>query len=145
MTEIFDGFDPAAHEAEARKRWGKTDAWRESKRRTDRYPPEDWKRFRSEQAGVYDDFATAHRAGTPVDDPAVARLVERHRLLIDQWFYPCSPARQRGLADLYESDGRFAAGIDQHGAGLTAYVVAAIRNASADETCGRPSGGSEPE
>jgi len=133
FEELFDGFDPAAHEAEASERWGKTDAWRESKRRTDRYTPEDWKRYQSEQAAVYDDFAAAHRAGTPVDDPGVALLVERHRRLIDQWFYPCSPAQQRGLAGLYESDGRFAANIDKHGEGLTAYVVAAIRRATTDD------------
>ena len=33
----------------------------------------------------------------------------------------------RGLADLYENDARFAANIDRHGAGLTTFLVAAIR------------------
>ena len=33
----------------------------------------------------------------------------------------------RGLASLYEGDPRFAANIDRHGAGLTAFLVAAIR------------------
>jgi hypothetical protein len=37
----------------------------------------------------------------------------------------------RGLADLYESDSRFAENIDKHGAGLAAFLVAAIR-ANAD-------------
>ncbi len=32
-----------------------------------------------------------------------------------------------GLADLWEADPRFAANIDQHGAGLTAFLAAAVR------------------
>jgi hypothetical protein len=52
-------------------------------------------------------------------------------LLIDRWFYPCSHDIHRGLASMYESDPRFAAGIDAHAAGLTAFLAAAIRaNAS---------------
>jgi hypothetical protein len=56
---------------------------------------------------------------------------ERHRLLIDRWFYPCRPEAHRGLASLYESDPRFAAGMEAHAAGLAAFLAAAIRaNAS---------------
>jgi hypothetical protein len=48
-------------------------------------------------------------------------------LLIDRWFYPCSKAMHRGLADLYEADARFAQNIDRHGKGLTAFLAVAIR------------------
>jgi MerR family transcriptional regulator, thiopeptide resistance regulator len=27
MLEVFDGFDPSEHAAEAEERWGHTDAW----------------------------------------------------------------------------------------------------------------------
>ena len=30
MKNIFDGFDPSKYEDEARERWGKTDAYKES-------------------------------------------------------------------------------------------------------------------
>jgi hypothetical protein len=66
-------------------------------------------------------------AGTPADAPAAMEVAERHRLLIDRWFYPCSKAMHRGLADLYEADARFAQNIDRHGKGLTAFLAAAIR------------------
>jgi hypothetical protein len=54
-------------------------------------------------------------------------VAERHRLLIDRWFYPCSPETHAGLASLYESDARYAEGMDRHATGLAAFLVAAIR------------------
>lgn len=127
LKNLFDGFDPSAYEQETRQRWGNTEAYRESARRTSRYCAEDWTRFKEEQAAVYGDAAAAMTAGTPADDPAAMEVAERHRLLIDRWFYPCSKAMHRGLADLYEADARFAQNIDRHGKGLTAFLAAAMR------------------
>lgn len=127
LKEIFDGFDPAQYEDEARERWGKTDAYKESMKRTKRYTAEDWKAIKAEQASIYKDAAAAMKAGKKPSDPEVLNTVERHRLSIDRWFYPCSTAMHRGLASLYESDSRFAESIDKHGEGLTPFLVAAIR------------------
>jgi DNA-binding transcriptional MerR regulator len=127
LKEIFDGFDPAQYEDEARERWGKTDAYKETMKRTKRYTAEDWKAIKAEQAAVYKDAAAAMKAGKQPSDPEVMKIVERHRLSIDRWFYPCSIEMQRGLASLYESDSRFAESIDKHGEGLTSFLVAAIR------------------
>jgi DNA-binding transcriptional MerR regulator len=125
--DLFEGFDPARYEAEAERRWGHTEAFAESRRRTKRYTPDDWKRHAAEQAAVYADAAALLKAGRAPDSPEATDVAERHRLLIDRWFYPCAPAMHVGLADLYESDARFAANIDQHGAGLTTFLAAAIR------------------
>lgn len=134
MKEIFSGFDPARYEQEAEQRWGQSDAYRESKRRTERYSAEDWKRLKAEQEAIYRDAAAAQQAGRAATEPAVLEIAERHRLSIDRWFYPCSRDLHRGLADLYESDSRFADNIDRYGAGLTRFLVAAIRaNASRSE------------
>lgn len=127
LKEIFDGFDPTQYEDEARERWGKTDAYKESKKRTKRYTAEDWKAIKAEQAAIYKDAAAAMKAGKKPSDPEVQAIVERHRLSIDRWFYPCSKEMQRGLASLYESDSRFAENIDKNGDGLTTFLVAAIR------------------
>jgi DNA-binding transcriptional MerR regulator len=127
MKEIFDGFDPAKYEEEARERWGKTDAYKESMKRTKRYTADDWKAIKAEQAAIYQDAATAMKSGKKPSDPEVMDIVERHRLSIDRWFYPCSTTMHCGLASLYESDGRFAETIDKHGEGLTPFFVAAIR------------------
>ncbi len=131
MKTLFDGFDPSRYEEEARQRWGHTDAYKESARRTSRYTDEDWKRLKAEQDGIYSDALAAMNAGTAPADPVAMRVAERHRLLLERWFYPCSKAMHRGLADMYEADARFAQNIDRYGKGLTPFLAAAIR-ANAD-------------
>lgn len=127
MEQIFDGFDPDEHADEAEARWGKTDAYAESARRTKSYTPDDWKRIKDQQDAIYSELATAMKRGQKPDDAAVSDIAERHRRSIDRWFYPCSHEAHAGLADLYEADGRFAATIDKHGEGLTPFLAAAIR------------------
>ena len=85
------------------------------------------KAIKAEQEIIYKDAATAFKSGKKVSDPEVLAIVERHRLSIDRWFYPCSPAMHQGLATLYETDVRFSANIDKNCAGLTPFLVAAIR------------------
>src|SRR5438552_18680098 len=48
MKQIFDGFEPAKFEAEAEQRWGDSDAFKESQKRTARYTKEDWQRLAAE-------------------------------------------------------------------------------------------------
>jgi MerR family transcriptional regulator, thiopeptide resistance regulator len=73
------------------------------------------------------DAAAALSARCSPDDARAIDIAERHRLLIDRWFYPCSRQMHAGLADLYEADERFARNIDKFGAGLTQFLSAAIR------------------
>lgn len=135
MQSIFDGFDPSKHEAEAKQRWGDTDAYAISSKRTKGYTAAQWTACRAEQDAIYRDMAATLANGLAVDHPNVQAIAERHRLSIDRWFYPCSAQMHAGLADLYEADARFAANIDRFGVGLTPYLAAAIRaNASMSRT-----------
>ena len=127
MKQLFDGFDPSAYEAEVQERWGDTDAYRASAKRTQRYGPDDWRRIKEEQAAIYADAAAAHRAGHAPESPVAMDVAERHRRSIERWFYPCGTDMHANLADLWEADARFAASIDAHGAGLTPYLAAAVR------------------
>ena len=127
MKKIFDGFDPARYEDEVKQRWGHTDAYKTSAQRARSYTEADWQALKAEQSAIYGDALAAMRAGTRPDEARAMDVAERHRLLIDRWFYPCSFEMHRGLADLWESDRRYADGIDAHGAGLTEYLAAAAR------------------
>jgi DNA-binding transcriptional MerR regulator len=131
MQDLFDGFDPKAYEQEAKERWGQTDAYRESQRRTKGYTAEDWQRYRAENGAVTNALVSAMAAGKNADDPEVMDLAEQARLIIDRWFYPCSHEMHTRLADMYEADPRFAENIDKAAPGLTPFLSAAIRaNAS---------------
>ncbi|HLU65881.1 MAG TPA: MerR family transcriptional regulator [Kofleriaceae bacterium] len=131
MFDVFGDFDPNQHEDEVRERWGDTDAYKESKRRTSKYTKEDWKRMGAEMEEITAALAAALTAGTPPDDPSVLDLAERHRLHIDRWFYPCSHQMHEGLGEMYVSDPRFTDHYDQRVPGLAAFVRDAIRGNAA--------------
>ena len=130
VKAIFDGFDPADYEEEVRERWGETEAYAESAKRTKAYTDADWKLIKAELDGVWTDAAKAMRAGTPPDARAALDIVERHRQHICRWFYDLSPAAHVGLAEMWESDDRFRSNIDKYGEGLTAWLVPAVRAAA---------------
>ena len=126
IKEIFD-FDFQAHEEETQARWGQTEAYAESKKRTSRYTADDWRRIKSESDDLMARMVAAMHEGVPADDERALALAEEHRRQIDRWYYPCSHAAHLGLAEMYLSDDRFRSNIDQHGEGLTDYLAVAIR------------------
>jgi hypothetical protein len=132
MRALF-GEDYDEHHREAEERWGDTDAWRESARRTATYTKADWEEVKAEADALHQAFLQPFRAGQPADSAAAMDAAELHRQHIDRRFYSCSPEMHRGLGDLYVSDPRYAATYDESlGApGLSAYVRDAI-HANAD-------------
>jgi len=129
MKKIFDGFDPDQYADEAERRWGGTDAYKVSMQRTKSYTEADWRKLGDEQGAIYADAMAALAAGLPADDERAMDIAERHRLSFDRWFYPCSTKMHAGLADMWETDRRYADSIDKYGggAGLTTYLAAAVR------------------
>ena len=124
--EMFADFDPKQYEEEARQKWGQTDAFKESKRRTDAYTPADWARIKAEAAQVNAELAACMERGMAADSPEAMALAERHRMHIDRWYYPCSFKHHRGLGDMYLNDPRFAKGYEKVRKGLTQYLRDAI-------------------
>jgi hypothetical protein len=125
--ELFEGFDSSKYEAEAKQRWGDTQAYATSKKRTSKFSAADWKRVSAEQTAIFTAAAAALQAGKPSEDQSVLDLAERHRQYIDRWFYPCSASLHCALAQMYENDSRFAETIDRFAPGLTQFLGAAIR------------------
>lgn len=125
--DMFDGFEPEKYEAEAKERWGNTDAYKESARRTKKYGEKDWAAIKAETNAIFADAAAAMKKGVKSDGPEARALAERHRQHTERWFYPCSTAMHVNLADMWEADDRFKANIDKHGEGLTAWLAAAVR------------------
>jgi DNA-binding transcriptional MerR regulator len=127
FKELFDGFDPSVYEDEVKARWGKSDAYKESAKRTSKYTKADWQAIKAEQVAIYSDAVALMKAGKKPTDKESMNVAERHRFSIERWFYPCSRFMHSGLASMYESDERFSQNIDKHGDGLTTFLVAAIR------------------
>jgi MerR family transcriptional regulator, thiopeptide resistance regulator len=131
MFEVFGEHDPTRHEEEVRERWGETDAYRESRRRTGSYGKQDWLRIKAEAEEIMARQAAVFRAGAAPDSVEAMDAVQAHRAHIDRWFYPCGPEMHRGLGQMYVSDPRFTAHYEERAAGLAQWVAAAI-SANAD-------------
>src|SRR3954468_17600055 len=77
--EVFGEQDPAQYDTEVEERWGETDAYAQSKRRTAAYTKEDWLRIKAEGADVEARFAAALRDGVPADSDRAMDIAEEHR------------------------------------------------------------------
>jgi DNA-binding transcriptional MerR regulator len=126
VKKMFDGFDHSQYEAEAEQRWGNTEAFKESARRTKNYGPTEWQQIKDDWANIYAEMAALMKANAAITDARVQALVEQHRQHIDRWFYPCSKEMHRNLGAMYVADPRFAENIDKAGAGLAQYLSDAI-------------------
>ena len=129
-TEMFEGLEEFDHEQyreEAEQRWGDTDAYKESMRRTRQYGKNDWARIKQEGEDVMAGLADLLADGAQAAGRAAMDLAEEHRCHIDRWFYPCSHGMHRGLAEMYTADPRFMEYFEKRGEGLAAFVQDAIK------------------
>ncbi len=131
MFEVFGDFDPTEHAAEAEQRWGGTDAYRESHRRTSSYTREDWQRIKASGEEVEQELLLAMSTGLPATSVEAMAAAEAHRANIRRWFYECGYQIHRGLADMYVADPRFTVHYEDRAPGFAAYVHDAI-HANAD-------------
>lgn len=127
MKEVFEGFDPRKHEAEAEERWGNTDAYRQSKQKAASYDKQQWIVIKEEAARISNDFAAALQQGIAADDERAMDLAEQHRRHISRWFYDCGYEMHSGLGEMYVADPRFTATYDAVAPGLAVYIRDAIR------------------
>ena len=126
MLEVFGEHDPTRYADEVQERWGDTDSYRQSTRRTSAYTKDDWIRIKAEQEAAQARFAAALAAGLPADSPEAMDAAEQHRLLIDRYFYDLSREMQVGLGRMYLADPRFTQTYEDVAPGLAQYVHDAI-------------------
>jgi MerR family transcriptional regulator, thiopeptide resistance regulator len=128
--EKFELFGPnysEDYEREAEERWGDTEAWAQSARRTAAYTKDDWVAIKAEADDVMTRFAAAMRAGSTADSAEAMDVAEDHRQHITRWFYDCPPGMHAGLGRMYVEDERFAANYEQVAPGLAQYVSTAVQ------------------
>ncbi len=124
MSEQFKDFDHHDHEQEAAERWGQTEAYKESARRTKGYGKKEFDRIQEEVAAINQAFADKMDRNIPAE--GAADVAERHRQHIEQWFYPGSKAFHVEVSQMYTADERFKANYEKYGEGLAEYVQQAI-------------------
>jgi MerR family transcriptional regulator, thiopeptide resistance regulator len=129
--EVFGPDDPGRYADEVEQRWGDTDAYAQSRRRTKDYTKQDWIAIKQEVADIETAYADAMAAGAPPDSETATAAAEQHRQHINARFYDCSPEFHRNLAEMYVTDSRFAGHYEARASGLAQYVRDAINANSA--------------
>jgi DNA-binding transcriptional MerR regulator len=125
--EVFGGDFSDEYQAEAEERWGDTEAWTQSQRRTAAYSKEDWLRIKAEADDVQQRFAAVMRSGAAADSATAMDVAEEHRQHITRWFYDCPPEMHAGLGRMYVEDERFTATYERTAPGLAQYVSTAVQ------------------
>ncbi|MEG1968390.1 MAG: MerR family transcriptional regulator [Clostridia bacterium] len=110
--------------AEAKARWGHTDAYKESAKRTASYDKQQWTQLNSEGADLLKRFGES-RALAP-ESNEVQALVASWQAYITANFYQCTMEILAGLGQMYISDERFTANLDKNGVGTAAFMARAI-------------------
>jgi MerR family transcriptional regulator, thiopeptide resistance regulator len=137
--EIFGTDQMAAHAEEARQRWGDSQAWQESQRRSASYTKADWVTIKAEADENIRGFAAAIQAGEPATGTVAMDLAEAHRQHLSRWFYDCGYDQHRGLAELYVADPGYSRAYEDIAPGFSGYVHDAIL-ANADRAAGTGAG-----
>ena len=131
MFEIFGDFDPTDFEDEARERWGDTDMYEESQRRTGSYSKDEWMKLGAEGRAIGEGLAVLMAAGVEATSEAAMDFAEQHRQHVSRWFYQCSYEIHMGLGEMYVADPRFTKYWDAFHPGLAPYTRDAfVANAS---------------
>lgn len=126
FKELFDGFNPEDHDEEVKQRWGQTEAYKESTRRTQQYGRPEWEAIKREADDINTRLSDLIQSGAAPTDAAVQAAVEDHRKHISRWFYPCSKEAHRGLGAMYIADPRFTANLDKVAPGFAKFLHDAI-------------------
>ncbi|WP_416975195.1 MerR family transcriptional regulator [Streptomyces sp. 4F14] len=129
--EVFGDKDPDQYADEAAERWGGTDTYAESARRTAAYTKADWQRLKAEADDWESRYTSLLAAGTPPQSDEAVSLAEEHRLHITRWYFDCPHELHTCFADMYVSDERFKAYYDGMAEGLAEHLRAAIRENAA--------------
>lgn len=112
---------------EAKERWGKTAAYKESAEKTAGYTNEKWNEVNSGMDGIMAEFAKCKKNGFSSDSDEAQQLVKKWQDFITDNFYVCTKEILSGLGEMYIADERFKANIDKYGDGTAQFMCDAIK------------------
>ena len=127
IMNAFDNSKFEQYKAEAKAKWGKTDAWKEHSEKTKNYSGEKWKTAESGLNAIFAEFTKCMNSSNPADSEPAQALVGKLQNHITENFYTCTKQILSGLGQMYVMDERFAENINANGEGTADYVSRAIR------------------
>lgn len=114
------------YNAEAKEKWGGTDAYKEHSERTKDYSKKKWADLADGMDHIMAEFALCMKKGeTPASAEAqsLVKMLQNH---ITDNYYQCTNEILAGLSQMYVADERFKSNIDKHADGTAEFVCDAI-------------------
>lgn len=134
-NKMFESFDydkmmeqQKQYEAEVKRRWGDSDAYGISTKRTSKYTKEDWEKIKADGEEYLKELVSCFNEKVSYDDARMMAVCDKARNQISTYFYPCSLEMYSNLGNMYIADERFTAFYDRFAKGLAAYYNEAIQH-----------------
>ena len=126
VMSAFDNSEFEKHKAEAKEKWGKTDAYKEHTEKTKHYSKEKWNHLAEGMNDILAEFAVCMKNGEMPDSTQAQNLVKMLQNHITENYYRCSNEILVGLGQMYVADERFKNNIDKHADGTSEFIREAI-------------------
>ena len=126
VMNAFDNSEFEKYKAEAQKKWGSTDAYRQHTEKTGSYTKEKWNALAGNMDEIMAEFALCMKNGnapTSADAQALVKALQDH---ITGNYYHCTNEILAGLGQMYVADERFKTNIDRNADGTAAFICEAI-------------------
>ena len=86
----FDNSEFEKHKAEAKDKWGSTDAYKQHEEKTKNYSRQKWNALAGEMDGIMAEFAACMQSGETPDSAAARDLVKKLQNHITAHYYTCT-------------------------------------------------------
>ena len=125
--KAFDNNEFEKYKAEAKEKWGNTDAYKEHTEKTKNYSDDKWSRLSEEMNDILAELAVCMKNGSEPDSDRVQDLVKALQSHITENYYHCTNEILAGLGQMYVADERFKNNIDKHADGTAQFISEAIK------------------
>jgi MerR family transcriptional regulator, thiopeptide resistance regulator len=128
--DLYGGFTKKQMEEykeEAKKRWGNTDAYKQSEERTKHWTKADYDKVAKQGAQWTQKLSEIRDKGFSIDSPEIQEMVGQHYNGL-RTFYEPNYEMYRGLGNMYVDDPRFTAYYEKFGKGLAVFMRDAMHH-----------------
>ncbi len=126
VMTAFDSSEFEKYKAEAKEKWGKTDAYKEHAERTKNYSKQKWNDLAEGIDHIMAKFAFCMRKDDSPDSTEAQNLVKMLQNHITENYYLCTNEILASLGQMYVADERFTNNIDKHADGTATFICEAI-------------------
>ncbi|MBQ8842261.1 MAG: MerR family transcriptional regulator [Ruminiclostridium sp.] len=127
VMKAFDNSEFEKYKAEAKEKWGNTDAYKEHSEKTKNYSAEKWNGLAEGMNGILAEFAVCMKNNKTPDSAEAQELVKSLQNHITENYYLCTNDILAGLGQMYVADERFKNNIDKHAEGTAQFISDAIK------------------